>query len=338
MPLTIVNSLDKQLWQEFVEQNPQGNIFHTPEMFLVFSQAKRHNPEIWAAVNGEKVLALLSPVRISVFDGFLGSISTRSVVYGSVLHNPDKEGMEALTFLLKTYINQVEKKPIFTELRNLSNLEPIQPILRSQGFEYEAHLNYLIDLKKSTDDIFLSIGSRTRKKLRRGLNKGEVIVEEINKIEQLPICYELLKQTYKAAKVPLADYSLFESAFDLLYPKGMIKFSLAKVNNRPAAISIELLFKKVMYGWYGGMDRGFKSYFPNEILTWHILKWGAENGFELYDFGGAGKPNEEYGVRDYKAKFGGTLVCYGRNTYVHSQNLFSISKIGYRLLRPMYKY
>ena len=37
---------------------------------------------------------------------------------------------------------------------------------------------------------------------------------------------------------------------------------------------------------------------------WHTLDWGAEDGYSLNNFGGAGKPDEEYGVRDFKAKFG----------------------------------
>jgi len=78
------------------------------------------------------------------------------------------------------------------------------------------------------------------------------------------------------------------------------------------------------------VDRDFSSYVPNEILTWHILEWGAENGYHLCDFGGAGRSDEDYGVRDFKSKFGGELVCYGRNIYVHFPFLLCLSKLGYR--------
>jgi serine/alanine adding enzyme len=65
------------------------------------------------------------------------------------------------------------------------------------------------------------------------------------------------------------------------------------------------------------------------------LEWGVENGYRVYDFGGAGKPDEEYGVRDFKAKFGGKLVCYGRNVYVHSQVRLELSKLGYTIYRAL---
>jgi len=89
----------------------------------------------------------------------------------------------------------------------------------------------------------------------------------------------------------------------------------------------------VIYGWYGGVDRAYSSYTPSEFITWHILKWGSENGYLTYDFGGAGSPNEKYGVRDFKAKFGGRLVSYGRNTCVHDPVLLQISTAGYNIIR-----
>jgi lipid II:glycine glycyltransferase (peptidoglycan interpeptide bridge formation enzyme) len=85
----------------------------------------------------------------------------------------------------------------------------------------------------------------------------------------------------------------------------MVRFTLARVGQASAAVSVELVYKDVIYGWFGGMDRAYGSFLPNELLTWHILKWGTEKGFRLYDFGGAGKPDEEYGVSNFKAKFGG---------------------------------
>ncbi|MHA2406139.1 MAG: lipid II:glycine glycyltransferase FemX, partial [Candidatus Hermodarchaeia archaeon] len=74
-------------------------------------------------------------------------------------------------------------------------------------------------------------------------------------------------------------------------------------------------------------------YVPNELLIWHILKGGTENGLKTYDFGGAGKPDEEYGVRDFKSKFGGDLVRYGRNRYARSKARLVVSKFGYEFYR-----
>lgn len=332
--IRVVQHLEEEDWRNFVEACPTGNIFHTPEMFQVYARTKDFKPTLWAAVNDtNRPLALFMPVQISLFNGLMRRFSTRAIAYGSVLCTPDPEGKEALTMLLDAYNRENRNTALFTELRNLSNLEDVQPILREHGFIYEDHLNYLIDLKCSPEEILNSIGRRTRKNIRRGLRQGSVQIEVMDDRKNISPCYDLLRQVYKSARVPLADQSLFESSYDLLYPKGMMLVTLARVGEAVAAVSLELLYKGTIYGWYGGTDRAYGSYVPNEILMWHILSWGAEHGYRYYDFGGAGKPDEDYGVRDFKAKFGGELVSFGRNIRVHSPRLLLFSKIGYSVLR-----
>jgi serine/alanine adding enzyme len=332
----VVNQLDEEVWRQFVDLHPQGNVFHTPEMFQVFAQTKGFRPTLWAVVrNNGEVVALFLPVQVTL-KRLLRKLTTRAIGYGSVLCLPTEEGRQALELLLKTYVRKTKHECLFTELRNLSNLEDFQPTLQQSGFSYEPHLNYLIDISLSPEAVFENIGKRTRKNIRHGINRGEVIVHEVKERKEIAICYELLRQTYQAAQVPLQDISLFEAAFDLLLPKGMVRFTLAHDGQAPAAVSVELLYKDVVYGWYGGMDRAYSSHSPNELLMWNILEWGAQNGYRIYDFGGAGKPDEEYGVREFKAKFGGELVCYGRNTYVHAPSLLRLSKWGYEIVRQWF--
>jgi serine/alanine adding enzyme len=335
MSVEIVRDLPEGEWRRFVDEHPDGNIFHTPEMYQVFNHTKGFRPELWAATKDGKILSLLLPVQITLFKGLLRDISTRSVVFGSVICAPGSEGREALRVLLGYYKRNVNSTLLFTELRNVSPLGDLLPIMVDEGFAYKEYLNYLINLDRPTEAIFHSIGKRTRKNINNGLNKAQVTIEEVSNKNDLGTCYGLLDKTYRAAHVPLAEYSLFQTAFDILFPKKMIRFIVAKVNGNPAATSIELLYKDVLYGWYGGMDRSYSSYVPNEMLMWHILNWGAENGFKTYDFGGAGKPDEEYGVRDFKAKFGGDLVSFGRNFWARRPFLFFLSKIGYEIYRQL---
>ncbi len=324
------------MWREFVDRHPHGNIFHTPEMTKVFERARGHRPQLYFAVDGgENVQALLLPVQVTLMDGMLRRLTTRAIAYGGCLSLPGALGEEALARLLDVYSQDAKREAIFTELRNLSDTMLIQPVLLRSGFAYADHLNYLINLDCSPEQLLQNIGARTRKHIRQTLRRGGVSVKEIADPNQLSIWYDLVRKTYAAAHVPLADRSLFEAAFEVLAPRGMVKFWLAQVGPNYAAASAELLYKDVIYGWYGGMDRAYAKDLPGEALMWHIIEWGAMNGYKTYDFGGAGKPGEEYGVRDFKAKFGGHLVCFGRNTKLHSPNLLKWSERGYRIYRNL---
>jgi lipid II:glycine glycyltransferase (peptidoglycan interpeptide bridge formation enzyme) len=70
---------------------------------------------------------------------------------------------------------------------------------------------------------------------------------------------------------------------------------------------------------------------PNDLVIWEILKWGKENGYRIFDFGGAGRPDREYGVREYKKKFGGATLNLGRYQKVHNRFLMNISVVGFKI-------
>jgi len=335
MNYQFVQSINEEAWRNFVEEQPSGNIFHAPEMAQVFGQARGHQPQVFAVVGGERVLALMTPVLVSLRDGFLRQMMTRAIAYGGVVYDPSPEGREALGILLKEGAQRTRSESLFIELRNLADVEPVRETLAGCGYVYEDHLNYLIDLSGSPEQVMQNIGSRTRKNIRHALRKGNVVIELVEQASQLETWYDLVKRTYAAARVPLADRSLFVSAFSVLHPKGMARFYLARIDSTYVAATAELPYKDVIYGWYSGVDRAFGAEYPGELLMWEILRWGAENGYKVYDFGGAGKPSEHSGVRDFKAKFGGQMVCFGRNVHVHSKVLLQVSSLGYKLYRQL---
>jgi len=330
--VNIVHELTEEKWRRFVEEHPQGNIFHTPDMFEVYSRVPGYRPELWAAIKGDVILALLLPLQINLMGGILRPLTTRSVVHGSILCAPGIEGQDAMFSLLQAYTQSVKPRPLFTELRNISDYSELQATLNKCGFVFEGHLNYLINLDQSDDAIWQGISKSVRKHIRNSQRKGVEIID-ISDRQQLIAGYELVKMVYKRIRVPLASFKLFESAFEILMPRGMLKVCLARVNNHYISVRLVLTYKGVVYDWYMGTDRKFSSYYAEELLIWHTLHWGKENNYCLFDFGGAGKPKEEYGPRQFKAKWGGTLVNYGRNTYVHSPFALKLSKSGYELLR-----
>jgi hypothetical protein len=334
MKFSIVHEVSEDQWRHFVENHPEGNIFHTPEMFRVFQRAKNHCPTMWVALDQRgKPLTLMMPVKVTMLNPIVSYFTARSVVYGSILCSSTTEGHQALDELLTVYNRKAARDTLFTELRNQSNATSIQPVLQEHNYAYQAYDNFLINLNLPVEDVWQNIHKSGRKTIRRGLKKKELIIEEVQNRSQLSTWYTVLQKTYKNAQVPLADVSLFEAVFDILYPKEMAQFLLGKVGNIYVAASIALLYKNLIYGWYRGFDRNYASYVPNDLMVWSLLEWGANNNYHKFDFGGAGRPNENYGPRKFKAKFGGELVSYGRNICVHAPLRLKLSQAGYELMR-----
>jgi hypothetical protein len=47
---------------------------------------------------------------------------------------------------------------------------------------------------------------------------------------------------------------------------------------------------------------------------------------------GVGKPDVAYGVRDFKARFGGKQVNFGRLTRINNKFLYNVAELGYNIL------
>jgi serine/alanine adding enzyme len=271
-------------------------------------------------------------VQITLINGWLRSLTTRAVAYGSVLCALGPEGQEALHALLQAYQGEVRHAILFTEFRNLSDLSSLQPALMGCGFTYEDHLNYLIDLNQPRETLWRKLSKGCQQSIRTGRNKGTVI-EEATDRRQVEVAYQLLSQVYSRVRVPLASSTLFEAAFDLLGPRGMFKIWLARANEQYIGVCLTLMHNRRILDWYAAADRSFAAYGPGELLIWQALEWGQNNQFQQFDFGGAGKPDENYGPRKFKAKFGGALVNYGRNVCVHAPLALKVSTAAYALMQ-----
>jgi len=83
------------------------------------------------------------------------------------------------------------------------------------------------------------------------------------------------------------------------------------------------------------MDGEIKDIYPSVLATWAPIQYAANKGLKYFDFMGAGKPDEEYGVREFKSKFGGELVEFGRFERIHKPFLFKFGKFGLKVWQKL---
>jgi lipid II:glycine glycyltransferase (peptidoglycan interpeptide bridge formation enzyme) len=335
--IEITDSPDREQWSDFVYNHPYGNIFQTPDMAEVYKRTKNYEPITLAATttNNDEILAILHAVVIKEMKGMLGKFSARSIIQGGPLFIDNEKGVEALRRLMEYYDEIARKEALYTDIRALWDTSNISGLFNGLGYEYEEHLNFLIDLNRSEEEIWQGIHKSRRKGINRAASKG-VKIEEMGDKKLVPFFYEIIDETYKHAKIPLADVSLFDSAFELLVPKSMAIFYLAKYENMYIGARAILNYKDLIYDWYAGALLEYLSLYINEALVWHSLKEGVNNGYHLFNFGGAGKPNEEYGVREFKRRFGGKMVNLGRYRKIYSPFKMKIAEKGFEVYKELH--
>ena len=333
--IEITDSPDVKKWSEFVYGHPYGNIYQTPEMAEVYKRTKNYEPISLAVIDeNDNIIALLLAVVIKEIGGILGTFSARSIIQGGPLFVENEMGFKAVSLLMEEYDKIAKKYALYTEIRNVYDVSRFKLLFEKLGYKFEDHLNFLIDLNKPKEELWRQIHRSMRKNIKKAQRNG-VIIEEMGDKSHIRTFYDFLKDVYHHAKIPLADISLFEAIYDILVPAGMAKFHLAKYNDEYVGGRLSFIYKKTIYADSVGVPKKYKDLNVNPLLNWHVIEWGSANGFHIFDFGGAGKPDKNYGVREFKRQFGGDLVNFGRYRKEHSLLRVKIAEIGFEIYRRM---
>lgn len=326
----IVSEIECQQWSDFVLHHPRGNIFQTPEMFDVFKATKNNEPVLTAALDdkGNRVAGVLISVIQGEYPGIVGRFTSRSITWGGPLVSDDNK--EIIELLIEQYNEIIKRKAIYSQFRNLWDQEDFIPAFNKNNYNYEKHLNIHVDLGKTEEELWKEVNSKRRNEIRRAKKEGTTFKELTSK-DEIDRAYRILKKVYTRAKLPLHDKSLFNAASKILHPKGMIKFFGAINQGKIIGAIVVLCYKDRVYDWYAGSLREYYDKYPNDLLPWEVFLWGGKNGYKIFDFGGAGKPGKPYGVRDYKKKFGGEFVNFGRFEKIHKPAFMKLGKFGLKL-------
>ena len=335
--LKVTSTFDKELYDEFVRENPNTSIFQTLEMAEVYKRNKNCKPLILVAIDestGEIVASLLAKI-LAEKSGFLSSFSRHSTIRGGPIFRDGEEGVLATSRLLRYYNEIVKKEALYSRISPLNDTPQIAPAFRDNGYKCGDWQNFLLRMDKPIDEIWTQLKKSRKYGINRAKKKG-VTIEEMNDKELLPFFYNLLQETYRDRNNPLEDMSNFEAAFDLLVPKNMGKFFIAKYADSYIAALLILLYKGVGYEWYIGSSKKREDLllYPNDLIVWHALESCSINGAYAFDFGGGGLPSEiDAGWVKFKKEFGGTLVNYGRYTKVHQPKKLWFSKKAFEVYK-----
>lgn len=315
------SDIDKKLWADFVAKHPDGNIFQTPEMYQLYQLTPNYSPFVYVALKGSEIVGVLLSVLQKEFDGPLGGLTARSVIIGGplVCDNDTNIAFELMT----VYNKGIEHKAIYSQFRNIFDVSSLKSVFNQLNYTFEEHLDIHVDLKKSEEDLWKDVNTKRRNEVRKA-EKEHLYVREALSAADRATAYQVLKEVYSRAKLPLAPAEFFQNAYNVFAEKEMIRFYGAFYEEKLIGTMIVLCYKQGMYDWYAG---SFKEYYhkgPNNIIPWKIFLDAKEKGYTRFDFGGAGKPDKPYGVRDYKKKFGGEFVNLGRYEIIHKPLIYSV--------------
>ena len=220
--------------------------------------------------------------------------------------------------------------PIYFETRNFHDYSRWKEVFQKAGFAYQPHLNYHVDTT-SLDQVQSRIGKHRWRYIRLSMRDGAQIVDKPT-IEQVRAFYTILQDLYRIkVRTPLWSWEFFER----LYHTEHARYILVELDGQiVGGTACVCLPGKAVYEWYAcGLDNCRDDIRPLSVAIWGEMQLAAENGYPLFDFMGAGTPDQPYGVRDFKSEFGGELVEHGRFLCVRKPLLYWIGKMGVKFLK-----
>lgn len=315
--LAIVSAVDKNKWEKFVWDHPSGTIFQSISMFELYKSVTDYKPSVAAAVdvNGDIQGLMLSCIIME--KGVKTFFSSRSIVQGGPLIKSDN--VEVASLLLDHYVKQAKKKAIYSQFRNVSLRDSLENAFLPNGFNYHDHYTVIVSLDKNEEELLKSTHKKKRNNIRRAIKKG-VETRELLTVDHIDQATDLIRRTYMRIKIPGPPKELLLNAKNIFGER--VHFFGSFYNNDLVAAKIMLTYKKMVYDWYSGYNLLYSHLCANDLLTWESICWAKRGGYEIYDMGGAGRPGVQYGVRNFKMRFGGHLQNTGRYMRIHKSLLY----------------
>lgn len=321
--------------QQLLDHTPTGNYFQSADFFRFIETVNGYKPFLLLALGSEaQILGSLMGVIQSDGGGLKSWFSRRMIIWAGpiVPENPAFDKTDVAKKLLLALKKHAQGNAIFIEFRNFFDCSHLHSAFEAAGFRFRPHLNYLV---KTDDDAAVRsrMSSNRRRQIKTSLAAGATITEPESEEDVLAL-YRILETLYKEkVKKPLPGPDLFVN----LWKSPQAKVFLVKYEGKVVGGSIGPVYRdKVLYQWYVCGENGTVSgVHPSVLASWAPIEYGVKHGFQHFDFMGAGRPEEDYGVREFKARFGGEEVCYGRYEMVLNRHLYQVGKLGLKVYQTI---
>lgn len=320
---TTPDAIDNHQWKE-LENARTANFFQTKECYEFYRSLPHvFTPFVFSVTENQLLKGIVVGYVTKEKNPLKQFFSRRAIIIGGPMI-ADDISEPALTALLTKTREQLENQAIYVETRNFKDYSAHKTIFEKCGFSYQPHLNFHID---TTSDAIVNdnMGKSRKRDVKNALKNG-ALIDENPTLDDVKKYYDILRHLYKTrVKTPLFPLDFFLR----LYESDFCKFITVKFNDQVIGGTVCVgNGGTALYEWFAcGEDRKFRSLYPSNLATYGGIIYATRNGYRYFDMMGAGKPDANYGVRAFKAKFGGTLVEHGRFLCVNHRLLYSLGKL-----------
>ncbi|MCU4925385.1 GNAT family N-acetyltransferase [Halobacteria archaeon AArc-dxtr1] len=306
---TVVDSIrtvDRAQWNDVVERAVAGTIFHRYEWLEAIERGLGY-PARHVLVEKDTNLIGLFPNFVvslpktpfsrltSIYPGFGGPLATTDVA-------------DALSLAHDALARLDDSATVLHEVRACNpNVLRYGDFFRSRGYQCNrVEGRFLLNLARGYDEVFEEMDSSKRRAIRRGRETDHEIVESELTLDAIARFHQRYARRMRNIDGIVYPRSFFEH---LAAMDEHVLLVTLRVEGEYAGGFLELLDEQrsTVHGFFAGVPAEYFEYHSSELLYDYVFQWAIENGYETYDFGGAGSDFQD-GFFQFKEEFGGDLV------------------------------
>lgn len=318
------SEIDKQDWRLLAEISPLSTWFQTDEAYRFYQSVSDMCAFVYGVMEEDKLVGVIVGYTTQEKCKLKQYFTARAIIVGGPLLD-ENISESALTMLLQT-VKKQQGEAIYIETRNLHDYSRWKIVFKANGFAYHPHLNIQVAC-----NAMHTMSEQRQRQVKKAIKNGAEICE-VSSEQEIRDWYQILRQLYRQkVRTPLWS----EAFFLQFYRSGVGKCILVKFEGKVIGGMVCPIFAgKAIYEWYVcGLDEVYREQYPSVMATYAAIEYAKHNDIAMFDFMGAGVPDQPYGVRDFKMEFGGEAVEYGRFLYVRKPLLYKIGKLGVKWIK-----
>jgi len=139
----------------------------------------------------------------------------------------------------------------------------------------------VLPIEADAEKMWLALPHKVRTDIRKGINSG--LAADFGGQELLDDFYGVFARNMRDLGTPVYSRNFFSAILSTF--RGDNYICIVRHQNKPVAASFLLGYRHTLEAGWSSSLRNYISLKPNMFLYWKILCFGAERGYQSFDFG-----------------------------------------------------
>ena len=299
------------VWDELVENSPQGTIFHKLDWLKIVEQHTNTKLYLFTGYLGNEIIAAIPFFyHRSFFFKMLSSPVGSAMIQnlGPIIPNYDNLKQDKREYYFREFQKELDKyiyskiKPHVITITTPPNLIDVRPYIWTK-YQVTPKYNYMKNIE-NLDWIWKGFKKQLRKNIVNAEKNGVEIEEGGLNSYKFIIQSLSMRLEDQELKLPVSNEYMLD-LYHTFYPNNIKVFTSIYEGKQVGGI-ISTTYKDKISIWVGATQANIKGLYPVDLLQWKIIEWGHENGFKHCEILGANMPSISY----FKSRYNFDLSIY----------------------------